>query len=325
MTVAILDDREVPLRWALDELAANNIETIEQSCTTEDEVIETACDADAVVMVIAPMTARVLAELPRCQAIVKSGVGVDTIDLTAATELGIAVANVGNYCATDVAEHALSLAFALVRKHVAADRQVRDGGWDRTAMAPVHRVSATTLGVVGLGAIGRSLADRWRALGGRVIAYDPYGPTGDGPVEQVRTLEELLPRAQVLSMHVPLTPETRGLIGERELALLPERAFVVNTSRGEVVDSSALCDALRSGHVGGAGLDVWDPEPIEPGDPIRELPNVILTAHYAGYSEESFDDLRQRVLDQLFAVRDGRIPEWTLNGVADLRRPAESD
>jgi D-3-phosphoglycerate dehydrogenase len=270
---------------------------------------------------VAPITARVLQSLPRCRAVLKTGVGVDTIDVGVAAELGIPVANVGNYCAVDVAEHALALAVAAVRKLAFSDSRVRAGAYDRTEVIPVRRFSAHTLGIVGIGAIGSALAERWRPLGGRVVAYDPYNAAGDG-VEAAASLDELLAQASVLSLHVPLTDETRGLIGERELALLPDGAFVVNTSRGEVVDAAALRAALASGRLGGAALDVWEPEPIDPGDPVLTEPNVIVTAHYAGYSEESFDDLRRRIVDQVLEIRDGRAPRWTLNGVGSLRDPA---
>jgi D-3-phosphoglycerate dehydrogenase len=318
-TVAVIDDAEVPLRWGLDELRGHGAEVIVRGCRTEAEVIETAAEADVVVMVIAPITAHVLENLPKCRAVLKSGVGVDTIDLDAAAAKGIAVGNVGNYCAEDVAEHALALAVALVRKLPQGDGQVREGTYDRTLVAPVHRISAHTLGVVGLGAIGSALARRWRALGGRVLAYDPYlQASADAELAE---LDDVLRESTIVSLHVPLTPETRGIIGARELALLPPGAFVINASRGETLDNAALLEALRSGHVAGAGLDVWDPEPIPQGDPVLTAPNVLLTAHYAGYSEESFDDLRRRVVDQVLQVRDGALPRFTLNGVERLRDP----
>jgi D-3-phosphoglycerate dehydrogenase len=321
MTVAVVDDNEVPLRWALDKMRDAGLDVIVQSCTTEDEIIDVARDADVVVIVIAPMSERVLRALPRCRAVLKSGVGVDTIDTQAAADLGIAVANVGNYCAEDVAEHALALALGVARKLLPDDRRVRAGVYDRTRVAPVHRFSAHTLGIVGLGAIGGALAERWRGLGGSVVAYDPYRDPASDVSGELRPLDEVLRESTILSIHTPLTDETHGLIGERELALLPPGAFVINCSRGEVLDGAALVAAVRSGHVAGAGLDVWEPEPVATGDPVLELENVIVTSHYAGYSEESFDDLRQRVLDQVLQVRDGALPTWTLNGVSALRRP----
>jgi D-3-phosphoglycerate dehydrogenase len=250
--------------------------------------------------------------------VLKAGVGVDTIDVEAATRLGIAVANVGNYCADDVAEHALALALSLVRRLPLADSQVRSGQWDRRAVAPVRRFTSLTLGVIGCGAIGSSLAKRWLALGGRVVAYDPYNEPPAG-VEAAESLEALLPLADVLSLHTGLTEETRGMIGAEQLALLPEGAVFVNASRGEVVDSAALVEALGSQRLGGAGLDVWDPEPIPADSPVLSLPNVVVTPHYAGYSEESFDDLRERIVEQVLDVRDGRVPRRALNGVTALR------
>jgi D-3-phosphoglycerate dehydrogenase len=281
-------------------------------------VTRIGADADVVLMAVAPITAEVLESLPRCRAVIKCGVGVDTIDLDAAARLGVAVANVGNFCAIDVAEHALALALTLVRRLPLGDSQVRAGQWDRRAVAPVRRFGSLTLGVIGCGAIGSVLAERWLGLGGKVVAYDPYNEPPAG-VEVASSLEELLPRANVLSIHTGLTAETRGMLGAEELALLPEGAVFVNASRGEVVDSDALVAALESGHLAAAGLDVWDPEPPPAGSAVLDLPNVIITPHYAGYSEESFDDLRERVVEQVLDVRDGRVPRRVLNGVTSPR------
>jgi D-3-phosphoglycerate dehydrogenase / 2-oxoglutarate reductase len=320
-TLAVLEDDEVPMRWAIERLESEGVRVVVESARTEADVLRVGADADVLLIVIAPITAAVLEGLPRCRAVIKAGVGVDTIDIEAATRLGVAVANVGNYCADDVAEHALSLALALVRRLPLADSQVRAGQWDRTAVAPVHRFSSLTLGVIGCGAIGSSLAKRWLGLGGRVVAFDPYNEPPAG-VEAAESLSALLPQAQVLSLHTGLTPETRGMIGAEQLAMLPEGAILVNASRGEVVDSAAVVAALESGQLGGAGLDVWDPEPIPADSPLLSLSdvsNILVTAHYAGYSEESFDDLRGRIVEQVLDVRDGRVPRRVLNGVAALR------
>jgi D-3-phosphoglycerate dehydrogenase len=317
-TLAVLDDEEVPMLWGLERLEAEGVRLVVESAESEADVERIGADADVLLMVIAPITAAVLESLPRCRAVLKAGVGVDTIDLDAATRLGVAVANVGNYCADDVAEHALSLALALVRRLPLADSQVRAGQWDRRAVAPVRRFGSLTLGVIGCGAIGSSLAKRWLGLGGKVVAYDPYNQPPAG-VEAASSLEALLPQANVLSLHTGLTAETRGMLGADELALLPEGAVFVNASRGEVADSGAVLAALESGRLGGAGLDVWDPEPVPADSPLLDLPNVIVTAHYAGYSEESFDDLRQRIIEQVLDVRDGRSPRRVLNEVTSLR------
>jgi D-3-phosphoglycerate dehydrogenase len=318
ITLAVLEEEEVPMRWAIERLESEGVRVVVESCHDEADVLRVGADADVLLMCIAPITAEVLEGLPRCRAVMKAGVGVDTIDIAAATRLGIAVANVGNYCADDVAEHALALALALVRRLPLGDSQVRGGQWDRKAVVPVHRFGSLTLGVIGCGAIGSSLAKRWLGLGGRVVVFDPYNQPPDG-VEPAESLEALLPEANVLSLHTGLTDETRGLLGAEQLALLPEGAVLVNASRGEVVDSAAVVAALESGRLGGAGLDVWDPEPIPADSPVLSLPNVIVTAHYAGYSEESFDDLRGRIVEQVLDVRDGRVPRRALNEVTALR------
>jgi phosphoglycerate dehydrogenase-like enzyme len=228
---------------------------------------------------------------------------------------------VGNYCAAEVAEHAFALAVALVRKLPAGHALVREGIWDRTRVVPVRRLGSQVLGIVGVGAIGSALADRWTAIGGRVIYFDPHRPDYAGPGE-ARDLDELLSELDVLSLHVPLTPETRGLIATRELSLMRDGAIVINTSRGEVVDNDALRSAVANGRLGGVGLDVWDPEPMPADEFLLSSPNALVTPHYAGYSEESFDELRQRVLQQVLEVQRGEVPTWTLNGVVALRAGA---
>jgi D-3-phosphoglycerate dehydrogenase len=281
-------------------------------------LLKEGSSSDVLVMVVAPVTAAVLERLTRCRAIVKAGVGVDTIDLQAAAGLGIPVANVGSYCAEELADHALALILALVRKLKQGDLLSSNLQWDRTLLKPIHRLSSLTIGVVGLGASGATVARRFEALGCRIVYTDVDAARAQEGWRSC-SLQELLDQADVVSIHIPLTDETRHLFGSREFSQMKPGAVIVNTSRGEVVDSDALRVALTEGRIGGAGLDVWKPEPPLPDEPLLKFPNVIFSPHLAGYSEESFDELRARVVKQVLQVKEGNAPTWTLNGVRQLR------
>jgi len=239
--------------------------------------------------------------LPACRVVGRYGVGLDTIDLVTAAELGIAVVNVPDYCTDEVADHALGLILALTRGIVPLDRGVQAGTWDFRLAGRVRRASSQRLGVIGLGRIGSALARRALALGYDVVGTDPRGPRDSG-VPTV-PLEELLASSDVVSIHAPLDSTTRHLIDARTLALMRPTAIVVNTSRGGLVDHDALVDALRAGTLAGAALDVLEREPIPGDDPLIGMPNVVLSPHAAFYSEESLVEMKQkvsrRVLDAL--------------------------
>ena len=242
--------------------------------------------------------------MQRCRIIVRYGIGVDNVALEAARRRGIVVANVPDYCVDEVADHALALMLAVLRRVVPAHRVVRDGRWDVTVMAGVRRLRELTLGVVGFGRIGRTVGTKASALGMRVVAYDPWVPAeairsaGAQPV----SLDELLAQADVVTLHCPLTPETRHLLGAAQLARMKPTAYLVNTSRGELVDADALAEALRSGKLAGAALDVLPQEPPPAGHPLLSLDNVVVTPHVAWYSEDSLVELRTKAAQQVREV-----------------------
>ena len=201
--------------------------------------------AEVLVVSMAPMTREFLAALPRLKGLVRAGIGVDTVDLQAATELGIAVANVPDFCQEEVAEHTLALVFAVARKIALADRKVRRGGWYGTVLPdllPIRRLSGRTMGLVGLGRIGQNVAHKAQGLGLKVVAFDPYLAPEIAGAANVRllSLEELLRQADIVSLHVPLTPETRHLINAQKIELMKPEAILINTARGPVVDEAAL-------------------------------------------------------------------------------------
>jgi C-terminal binding protein len=266
---------------------------------TDDEkvVAEGAADADVLLVFhTIKIGERTLARLTRCKGIVRCGVGYDNVDIHAAGARGIVVCNVPDYGAEEVADHAVMLLLATARRLLPAHLAIRDGTWDTTLVFGAPRLRGRSLGIIGCGRIGTAMALRAKAFGLRVVVYDPYRPDGLDKalgIERVYSLEELLPQAQFLSLHCPLTRETRHILNERTLAQLPEGAFVVNTARGPCVDLPALVKSLDSGRVAAAGLDVFEREPLD-DEQIRRHPRVVLTPHAAFYSAEGWIEMRTK-------------------------------
>lgn len=256
------------------------------------------------------LTADALAAMPRCGLAMRWGVGYEQIDVAAATELGIAVANAPTYCTIDVAEHALALILASTRAVVDRHEQLRRGEW-RDSPPRQRRLAGSTVGLVGLGRIGRRLASLLVAMGVQVIGYDEF--VTDVPGVTPVPFDELFARSDVVSVHVPLTAQTAGLIGSRALGLARPGLVLVNTSRGPVVDEAALVAALADGRLAGAALDVFATEPLPPGSGLRSLPNVILTPHEGAFSPESMHDLRLELCSTTVAWLAGEWPGNIVN------------
>jgi D-3-phosphoglycerate dehydrogenase / 2-oxoglutarate reductase len=249
---------------------------------------EATTAADAVVVTLQRLPDEVItAFAPSVRVIGRAGVGLDTIDLTAASERGIAVFNQPAYGAPEVATHALALLLALERRLQAADAYVRAGWQGALDLGRVRALDDATAGVVGGGRIGQAFVDRVRPLVRDVVVYDPSPVSLPAGVERAASLPELLQRSDMLSLHLPLVPATRGLIGRAELRLLPPGAIVVNVSRGGIIDEDALAELLHSGHLAGAGLDVFETEPLPPTSPLLAAPNTLLTPHCASASGRS--------------------------------------
>jgi D-3-phosphoglycerate dehydrogenase / 2-oxoglutarate reductase len=288
------------------------------AASSQAERSEMARSADVLIVGSAAMTRDFLSGLPRLKGIVRSGIGVDTVDMPAATDLGIVVANVPDFCRHEVAEHTLALMFAVARKIARNDRSVRSGQWRgliATQIIPIYRLSGRTLGVVGMGKIGQMVAQKAQALGMKVIGYDPYLPPAVAAAIGVNllTLDELLPQADVVSLHTPLIPETRHLINARTLALMKPHSLLINVARGPIVDEVALRAALESGHLAGAGLDVLEQEPPAPSNELFKLENVVFTSHYASASVEAYADLRRQVSEQAAEILQGKFPYNLVN------------
>jgi D-3-phosphoglycerate dehydrogenase / 2-oxoglutarate reductase len=262
-----------------------------------------------------PVAARDLSALPGLRVVATPSVGFDHIDVAAATERGVWVCNVPDYCVDEMADHALALLLALVRGVVELDRSVRGGSWDHEAAGPLRRIADVRLGVIGFGRIGRALAARAQALGVDVTAYDPFVSDDEVRAAGVRpaTLEELLERSDAISVHAPLTPETRGLIGDEELSRLPQGALVVNAARADLVDTHALLRALDSGRVGGVALDVLAVEPPTAETPAPTAPRLVVNPHAGWYSEEAQEAAHRRATESVLDVLEGRRPRGAVN------------
>lgn len=281
--------------------------------TVTDDVMSRC---DAVLNIGWCVTAESMDRMPKCRLITVYGIGTDSVALSAATERGIVVSNVPLAGVDDVANHAVALMLACLRRIVQLDAAVRRGDYEWEAMRPAHNPRGKVLGLVAFGNIARAVAAKMSAaFGMRVIAYDPYVPPEVGEQRGVRltTLKEVLRESDLISVHAPLTPQSRGLIGEVELRLMKPTAHLIVTSRGGVVDEAALIHALRNRWIAGAGLDVQAREPLPLDDPLRDAPNLILTPHCAGYSEESFVEVKRLACEAVCRVLDGRWPRWVVN------------
>ncbi|MBL9114222.1 MAG: C-terminal binding protein [Verrucomicrobiaceae bacterium] len=288
-------------------------------CDTDSDLDDEITSANAIIVWHnMPLTAHGIAKLTNCRAIIRNGVGFDSVDAAAARELGIAVCNVPDYGTEEVADHAIALAMALCRQLFPLDAEAKALGWNIKVADKLRRIRQQTFGIVGLGRIGTATALRAKALGFNVIFHDPYLPNGVDKalgVSRVRTLDDLLVQADVLSLHCPLIDETRHLISERELALLRPGSFVVNTARGAIIKKSAILSSLRTGHLAGAGLDVIEDEPLRTSHEAA-TPNLIATCHAAFCSVQSKIEMRTTSARIALAAVTGAKLENVVNGVA---------
>lgn len=288
------------------------------SDATEDEIVAAGRDADALIAQYAPLTASAIARLPHCRIIARYGIGVDNIDVGAATARGIWVTNVPGFCATELAEHTLALILSFARRLDRLDHAVRRGQWETIGvMGPTRRLSELTLGLVGFGRVGREVARRARAFGMRVLATAPHTTAETMATYEVEktSLDNLLARSDFISLHLPLGEETRHLIDARAFSRMKPSAYLINTARGAIVDEAALIAALREGRIAGAGLDVLEREPPAPDNPLLGLENVILTPHASYYSDDSLAQLQTGVAEEVVRVLRGERPHSPVNEV----------
>ena len=296
-------------------LRAAGVEPLAAPDASEETLAGLAVDADVILFCFAKVTGNVLRAATKCVAACRYGIGVDNVDIAAATAAGIVVTNVPDYCMDEVGDHTLGMILALNRRFVPHDRAVKAGGWSAVALdQPMHRTRGATLGIVGFGRIGRCVAAKAKAFGMETVAFDPLlapGERVDGV--EIATFEEVLERSEFVTVHTPLTPRTEGMIGAAELARMKPGSIIVNCARGGIIDEVALAHALASGHLAGAGLDVLSAAPPPADHPLLGLENVIVTPHTAFFSQASTIELERRTAEEAVRVLNGEMPEHLVN------------
>jgi D-3-phosphoglycerate dehydrogenase len=281
---------------------------------TPEGIVAAASAADALLVTYAKITAEMIQKMPKCRVISRFGIGVDNVDIDAATAAGIVVTKVPDYCIDEVSDHAMALLLAIVRKIPSSSARTHGGRWEMKAVVPIHRLRGSVLGLAGFGRIPQLVAPKAQAFGMKVIASDPFVPedafTRAG-VERVE-LAQLLAESDYVSIHTPLTPETKHLFNRETFGKMKRGAYVVNTARGPIIDEAALADALDSGQIAGAALDVMSQEPPPPS-PLFGRDNVIITPHTSFYSEESLVELQTKAAQEVVAVLSGKSPRNPVN------------
>jgi D-3-phosphoglycerate dehydrogenase / 2-oxoglutarate reductase len=323
------DFGDVEIERAILEQAGARVVALQAK--SEEDLFEEARDCAAIMNQYARVGSATIALMSQCRVIARYGVGVDIVDVDAATARGILVTNVRDYCTEEVADHAVALWLALVRKLFDYDRATHAGTWRWQSGRPIYRVRGRTMGIVSFGKIGRAIAERAKSFGVRLIVYDPYVSDADVAALGAEKVSkpDLLSRSDYIIMQAPMTPETRHFIGEAELRAMKPDAVIVNTGRGPTIDNHALYRALSEGWIGGAGLDDPEEEPAkrarwDPADnPIFTLPSVIVTPHAAYYSEESIRTARETAASEVARVLSGQPPRYLVNGEALLARASQ--
>lgn len=317
-----------PLSDEAEVIRKAGIELLDIAAAGEDEIIARAGEADVVFTVRAAFTRRVFENLPRLLAVVRCGIGYDNVDVEAATDNNVLVVNIPDFCFEEVSNHAIVLLMACAKKLVRMNNLLKTAGWgaSRRIMQPMGSIWGQTIGIVGCGNIGRMTARKARCFGLNVIGSDPYVDRDLARESGItlKSLPEVMGESDYVSLHPCLNQETFHLIGEKELALMKPTAYLINTARGSIVDEPALIRALRDDKIAGAGLDVFEKDPIDDDNPLLKMDNVIATPHSASYCDASFKRLRISVGQEAVRVAQGKWPRNVVNqGVkpkVDLRR-----
>lgn len=313
----IVTDDKAPSDLALEQEVFKKIDANLKAIgvTKEKDLTEKAANCDAILAKNnPPVTNKVLSLLEKCQIIARAGMGVDSIDVSAAEKNNTFVTNVTSYCEDEVSDHAITLILTCLRKVARLNREVKGGEWDRESIKPAHRLNRMTLGLVGFGKIAQKLAKKANQFGFNLVGCDPYvsqDEFSDSGAEKT-SMEKLLDKSDVVSIHVPLTSETNHLFGSREFKKMKTSAYIVNTSRGEIIDQTALTYALEKEWIAGAGLDVLEEEPPQDSSLLR-LDNVVITPHVAWYSEEAEEESRQKAAREVKRVLTGEKPLNPIN------------
>ncbi|RDW22154.1 hydroxyacid dehydrogenase [Oceanobacillus arenosus] len=291
-----------------------DIEFVYAQCRTEEEVIEVAKDVDAIINQYAPLGKKVIESLKDCKVIARYGIGFNTIDVQAATEKNIKVCNVTDYCLDEVSDHAMALLLSLARKVTFLNNKVKDGVWDYKVGTPIFKLRGSVLGLLGLGNIAQKVAKRAQAFGLKVIAYDPFIPREVAKELNVELVEfkELFRLSDYISVHTPLNETTIGIVGEEQFKWMKKEAFIINTSRGPIIDEKALIHALVNNEIAGAGLDVLEMEPIKEDNPLLKMEQVVLNPHVAWHSAESENELKRKTAQNVADVLQDKEPKYVV-------------
>jgi D-3-phosphoglycerate dehydrogenase len=304
----------VTLERKVLEDAGITLQEVKPACKTEDEVIQRCSSADALIVQWAPITRRVLEALPGVRGVVRYGIGVDNIDVKAAKEIGRMVSNVPNYCQEEVSDHTIAMMISLARRIPQDHNQIAHGGWGVGPFLPLPAFSDLTLGLIGFGSIAKKVSEKAKAFRFKQVAYDPVAKAEafrERGVERVE-LAELLGRADIISLHCPLLPATHHIINSSSIAQMKPGVILINTARGPLIDEPDLVQALRERRLLGAGLDVFEKEPLPVDSALRSMPNVILTSHAASVSIRAVEQLQIKAAEAARDIVFGKRPEGAL-------------
>lgn len=308
--VVITDFEYDTLQWEEQALTQVGADFVKCQCRSEEELIAATCDADVILVQFAMITRNVMAQMKKCRAIIRYGVGLDCIDVQSATDYGIMVANIPDYGLEDIADHAIALMLNSVRKITLLNNNIHNGIWDYKRAKPLYRLRGKTLALAGFGNISRMVAAKAKAFGLQVIAFDPYVDKDIAQSYEVKMVDwqTLLRSADILSLHVPINEHTTHLMNQAAFAQMKNNCILVNTARGALVDENDLVNALTSGQIAGAALDVSEKEPINLDNPLLTLENVVITPHSAWYTEEAQESLQRQVAQEIIRVFSGELP-----------------
>jgi D-3-phosphoglycerate dehydrogenase / 2-oxoglutarate reductase len=313
--VVVSDNRHGDYSIEAAVLKPVDAEVVIEDCSTVEEMIIVCRDADGVLLDQAPMPAKVIENMAKCKVVSRYGVGYDNVDVEACTRKKIYVANVPDYCMEDVSDHAMALFYSCVRRITLRDKQVRQGGWNMDRSG-IFRIKGRVFALVGFGNIARCLAGKLYGLGlKKVLVYDPYVSKEiiEALGAQKADLETVLSEADYISLHMPVTAETKGIIDKKAFSLMKDSAILINTARGPLIDEEALIDALSNGKIAFAGLDTHNKEPLPAGSPLLKMDNCILTDHVGFYSVESMEELHTKTAENIKAVLEGGKPIYQVN------------
>lgn len=313
--VAVSDSVFPNLDGAKAALSRVNAELLLAAEPTPEAIMEVAAEADGLLVTYAEVTGDMIAGMKNCKVISRFGIGVDSVDVEAATKAGIVVTYVPDYCIDEVSDHAMALLLTLARKTALSNSLAHQGRWEMPAVVPINRLRGRTMGLVGFGNIPQAVAPKAQAFGLKVITSDPFisdEVTDKAGVEKVE-FDDLLARSDFISVHAPLLPATHHLFGADAFAKMQSHAILINTARGPLVDNAALAKALDDGEIGGAGLDVTDPEPPVANSPLFGRDNLILTPHTGFYSIEALEELQSKAAKDVASVLAGERPVYPVN------------